>query len=126
MKREIKFRAWLIDENRMVYGREATSNGYFTQNFMYRKSEIELMEFTGKQDDDNKDIYEGDIVRVYGGEYYEGTYEFNKKCIVKWQGNGFDLFSKDGYGNGWGFNDCAEEIKVIGNIYENKKLLEEN
>lgn len=86
--------------------------------------EFPLMQYTGLKDDKGIEIYEGDIVKVYGGECYAGIYEFNEKYIVKWQGNGFDLINiKDNEGIGWGLCDIGENIIVIGNIYETPLLI---
>lgn len=84
-----------------------------------------LGQYTGLKDENSKKIYKGDIARAYGGEYCHGHYEYDSKCIVKWQSCGFDMVTvKEGYGIGWGFCDNPEHIEVIGNFYENPELLE--
>lgn len=79
-------------------------------------SQIELMQYTGLKDKNDKEIYEGDIVRedYYTGEvqYHEGYASFG----IQWHGDGRIWFS------GFGWAEVDDE--VIGNIYENPELLE--
>ncbi len=91
------------------------------------KKHMEIMQFTGLQDRNNKDIYEGDIMRV---KYY----------------NGDEVFTEIRYGSDASFHgyklrgpkdnpiDCqiysvkfggssVEKYEVAGNIYENPELM---
>jgi len=80
-----------------------------------------MMQFTGFKErtdnpSDNKEIYEGDIVRVWGGTSHYGCWEFDQIIIIK------DMI-----------NDCfyigeSEYVKIIGNVWENPDLVkrEEN
>lgn len=86
-----------------------------------KKDHTVLMQFTGMKDKDGKEIYEGDICKFVMESTKDETYE-------KWQEIGdvrysvnttqFILQANDWYGLGWPI-----EVKVIGNIYENKELL---
>ena len=69
-------------------------------------------QFTGLKDKNGKDIYEGDIVHYWGGEYYQGYWEFNRTVVIKDMID--DCFMMGEY----------EFLEVIGNIYENPELLE--
>lgn len=85
--REIKFRAWIKDENeeKMVYGKDATSSAHFTDSFKYRKNEIVLMQYTGLHDktDDKVEIYEGDIVEfLYKDKMYIGEVKFKVGTFI--------------------------------------------
>lgn len=81
-------------------------------------------QFTGLCDKNGKEIYEDDILRVYDGERY-----FN--IVVKWseKAMAFTACYPDGNQSplSWFSNLLSRtyEIEVIGNIYDNKELLEE-
>ena len=132
--RELKFRAWHNNEitHNVSVGPDEDGK-YCLMTFAvggmmgwphyeithYPKSEI--MQFTGHEDKNGKEIYEGDILKYkyyvdYGqsGELKEAT----KPIEVRWSHGGFyPITSWDGY---------AEQLKhceVIGNIHENPELL---
>ena len=136
MNREIKFRAW--DGGKMIgtYDDHQTFALDFSGNVFsyehgnspfrhYIKEELILMQYTGLKDKNSKEIYEGDIVQIWE---YEGEKETS---VVEWQGGypAFDLsaelqeqfecnvLSAAMQGVGW-------QIEIIGNIYEDKHLLD--
>ena len=147
--RKIKFRAKRIDIDRWVYGLyfttpltdensgEPISSGmYFlsypakphyciVQNNVAFTIDIETLgQYTGLQDKNNKEIYEGDIVRWPVGfrtalndavvEWHpEGTIGWNKRLLkVKIEYTYFPLNSNDNQ-------------EIIGNIHDNPELLKE-
>ena len=123
--REIKFRAWHKKE-KMIY--EVLEINIFSQEVILTYTEnfetdrweylkdIELMQFTGLKDKNGKEIYEGDIIRVIGDpERYE----------IFWNER-FATFELKYTGNSLGYTiNSYEKVEVIGNIYENPELLNE-
>lgn len=80
-------------------------------------------QFTGLHDKNGKEIYEGDIVR-FNGKFFTG----NNIFCVDYEGShrgGFSLCTKDGYYSIFG-EAFLEPFycEVIGNIHDNKELLE--
>jgi len=110
--KEYKFRAWDKEKKYMV---EHTYLSCYILKEILEYPDFELMQFTGLREhtantENNKEIYEGDIVRVWGGTSYYGCWEFDRIIVIK------DMI-----------NDCfymgeMEYVQVIGNIYENPEL----
>lgn len=127
--REYKFRAWDNENNQMLDVQELNFEDCFYGGEMQIKTtmyndyfdcrEMPLMQYTGLHDKDGKEIYEGDILQIdiekawvmwnerYG--YFElvpiGDYYFDSPVI----------------GEAIEYTDS----ELIGNIYENKELLNE-
>ena len=136
---EIRIRAWckkgdiLIPENSMYYNVGITPNyvvvddtGHEDEWNFGEKENFELMLWTGLQDSGKKDIYEGDIIRVWFHDnvYYDHEVYYG----IKYDYPAFDLRPSM-------CDDCnslqaiiidscndIERIEVIGNIYENPEL----
>lgn len=83
-----------------------------------------IMQSTGLEDKNGKEIFEGDILRLYNEEYnYELFIEviFNyKSCFwgKKIKNNTDDLWNSDIL-----YNYNLDITEIIGNIYENPELL---
>jgi len=125
--REIKFRAWDKENEKMMKvsslhleNKEISvkENGTFR---LFRMQD--LMQYTGLKDKNNKEIYEGDIVLVKPG----GTSTWYK-TVVKFKEGAFIASLIDGEDYIYIFNRGfdSNDFEIIGNIYKNKKLLEEN
>mgnify|MGYP000879034273 CR=1 FL=1 len=131
--REIKFRV-LID-NRIYYqdkydkyGDNLTSidvckktitiTEFYDYKDVYRfeYKEVKLMQYTGVKDKNGTEIYEGDIVILNDAEE-------ESRCVVKYKYGSYILVYGDLRENLSNVEDRF--LKVIGNIYENKNLLEE-
>ena len=118
--REIKFRAWDTQAEEILYGVEHTYDGYKVPMPSFGAlldcpDFYIVMQYTGLKDQDGKEIYEGDILswgnNVIAKVYYADNLAMFR-CSVKGTEE-FDLFA---------FN---QEASIIGNIYENKELLDE-
>ena len=120
--REIKFRAWFKAKQEIISWKQLSlefKDGFTTIWIPKNKSiedaydldDIELMQYTGLKDKNGKEIYEGDILHLWGGEYCQGYYEFNQIFTVKDLSDSFYL------------GEC-ENIEVLGNIHDNPELLE--
>lgn len=106
---------WASSEVDYIY----TSQGTIFANYF----DIKLLQYTGLKDKNNKEVYEGDIAYLY-----------HEKCIISWHLGGWILnrVNKSKYDrllsgflakriNGQYYSN---NIEVVGNIYENEELLE--
>lgn len=105
--RELKFRQWF--ENRMIpFGFIKDKNGYTAwicaQNNLIDKYPV--MQFTGLQDGEGTDIYEGDIIHL--------DYNYLGNVVVRFLDGSYNLAKYK-----------LSKGKVIGNICENPELLGE-
>ena len=133
--RETKFRAWLKEEEKMVNVEtmdftdktiRCLKKNEFINAYLLRRvsfDDIELMQYTGLNDKNGTEIYERDIVLVKPG----GTSTWYK-TVVKFKEGAFIASLIDGEDYIYIFNRGfdSNDFEIIGNIYENKKLLEEN
>ena len=125
--REIKFRAWDKENQKMMKvsslhleNKEISvkENGTF---HLFRMKD--LMQYTGVKDKNGKEIYEGDIVKILKLEGY-GEYFDQVEYIAKIECR-ISEFSLQPLNTRLS-DESIVETEVIGNIYENKNLLEEN
>jgi uncharacterized phage protein (TIGR01671 family) len=137
MNREIKFRTW--DRQNKQFAEWTNRDPFFDTSsgriFFWERVRREdgsydgdiilqdfgdrfvLQQYTGLQDRDGKDIYEGDIL-----EYQSSDSEFST-CIVRW--------TQEYEDNHPGFvitNNYSQygKPKIIGNIFENPELIKTN
>ena len=134
MSKEIKFRAWLKEEEKMVNVEtidfSEKSIQYLEKNeiidaYLLRTTfleDIDLMQYTGINDKNGVEIYEGDILK------YKFLYDrrFKHVSLVKFMEIEASFGIKDIYGNEIPLYRITANnyFEVIGNIYENKNLLE--
>lgn len=127
--REIKFRAW--DNQQKIMRDDWHTFG--TENGL-----LEIMQFTGLLDRHGKEIYEGDVIRVYRteempdkddipeGETIQELLDDAHVCdqVVKWTNDGGYFCDED---TGDFCHPLGEQdeltLEIIGNVYENPSLL---
>lgn len=115
MTREIKFRAWDMRDDKWLTDYYIVPNGQvliqYPTHEVNRSHTIALMQYTGLKDKNGVEIYEGDIVDDRG-------YRAEVKATISPKGYCYDIWFGDDYD--WHGN---KDFEVIGNIYENKDLL---
>ena len=122
--REIKFRTWHKEKKIMgeVLGIDILHKEIFFSNEdvdCYEHTDfkdVELMQYTGLKDKNNKEIYEGDIVTLHNSRY---------KVIFKTEGARFVLRNDEFELEITFINNNNERMEIVGNIYENSELLGE-
>ena len=92
--------------------------GYEQDTRINTTNTAELMQSTGLKDKNGKLIFEGDIIHLRS-PCDEGNYEIDIiDCALRFK------VGKKLYYDSRIFSDKSTTIEVIGNIYENKELLE--
>lgn len=131
MKREIKFRAYSSHNHKMypvsniewdIDGRIWVIADDGKNGIELMDEEAHLMEYTGLHDKNGREIYEGDIIVTHP----KMKYEIPKIGVVQY-GNCRPMFqykSVDGEEYSIWSNNVYRTYEVIGNIFENPKLLE--
>jgi len=128
--REIKFRVWNPENKKMsmvgaidwdMYYKVITCNTKDEKMYKLGHKDLDfiLMQYTGLKDKNGTEIYEGDLL-------FSSDWCCN--CEVIWEDGGFTL--KEGetiYNLKENLTDddgnYLDDVKVIGNIYENKELI---
>ena len=127
--REIKYKAWDNDKKQMtkVFALDWTTDGNIISCHLEYKNgsiekkypekdycdDIELLQYIGIKDKNNDEIYEGYIVRCYGGEHCQGYWQYDETITIDSINNPFTILSLTE----------IENVEIVGNIYENPELL---
>lgn len=117
LSREIKFRAWdklnkhmigvvILDmttagDTKVHYLRSSGYRLSDMKNFLFNVDNVVLMQYTGLEDKNGKEIWEGDITEM---------------GVIEFRVGGFMVGSSP-------LNWNSIELEIIGNIYENPELL---
>ena len=123
--REIKFRVWIIEDNKYLKTNKP-SVPELTNNWTYRRGEYILEQYTGLKDVDGKEIYEGDILEICTNEnifYAPDTFDAG---IVVFAHGSFIVQNKrlnSTDQKGWTFHNIDNKI-VTGNIHEKPHMKE--
>lgn len=126
--REIKFRAW-DNERKIMRSSVELARLHFDESLPYcfytwddrmiLGKNLVLMQYTGLKDKNGKEIYEGDIIKLFIPQIMSennGVIDIERIFCVEYN------LQKCGYGN---ILSKPEYIEVIGTIYENPELVEE-
>ena len=124
--REIKFRCWdrfkqrwsnyKINDSTLYFMDKNTGVWYGSYNKRYK--DFNLMQYTGLEDKNGKEIYEGDILfESFGERYYKVIFEngsFRAEFEGYFEEHSFELIYV-----------VAQGCEIVGNIYENPELIKE-
>ena len=126
--REIKFRAWDKEHKRWTnYSIADDLPRFYDKHTGCWKTDKEgkrfiLSQYTGLKDKNNREIYEGDVIKAISFARWIGVVEYSDENSAFI----FDDLDKKYRGDSIVFMSQFDQgFKILGNIYENPGLLEE-
>lgn len=130
----LKFRAYSKKKNTFTNYQIVDDMLYFMDKFSGvwirddNQDRFALMQSTGLFDKNRKEIFEEDIVNcgyLFNGSPFDELDEYEEeKGVVKFLNCGFNIKFKNDTNLFIYIMESCEDIEVIGNIYENKELIE--
>ncbi|MDO8609372.1 MAG: YopX family protein [bacterium] len=132
-QRILKFRAWDIKTKKfiatdfhilgevMCFGlieQYIDENMCGAENSLDRWNDIVITQFTGLQDKNKKDIYEGDIVKGYDKDYQPKSEKFSYIGEITYENSYFCLSPFKLF--------ILSDLDILGNIFENPNLLDKD
>lgn len=128
----LKFRAW--DKTKEIFTNYQIVDDmlYFMDKFtgVWKRDDNQdrfvLMQSTGFKDKNGKEIFEGDIVNcgyLFNGSPFDELDEYEEeKGVVKFLNCGFNIKFKNDTNLFIDIMESCEDIEIIGNIYENRRI----
>jgi len=122
MMREIKFRAWDKNDAVMRDWENLMATVYYHKgDTVFNDNGLIITQYTGLKDCKGNEIYEGDIIKCkYGKATIESIEDIHQS--LGWRDRKENSKCSD---IGRTIEKFENEIEIIGNIYENKKLLKQ-
>lgn len=113
-----------INEIDFICTRQLIHGGLYTVSKSFKVDKTTICQCTGLTDKNGQEIWENDIVRVWGDTddfgndlYYFFKVVWNKDLCCWWLS---DIYTKD--------DECLyiylKEIEILGNVFDNQELLE--
>jgi hypothetical protein len=118
--RDIKFRVW-DDKLKIIFSPDNQIGGLWSikesHNGIIKYKDGILMQFAELQDKNDKDIYEGDILKHNDNLYYIKFSKNQRVLLLRM------IDSKTNWRSLEWCNNVKKYIEIIGNIHENPELL---
>ena len=112
--KETKFKIWDKRVGIMMGPYTIQQMWEWTHKEKHSSQDLIFLQFTGLKDKNDKEIYEGDILQ------WSDLTNIKNRWEVKFTNSGWNPFIDDMT------TDKPFRYEIIGNIYENQKLLKEN
>jgi hypothetical protein len=115
--RELKFRVYIPDHEKFSYFRLGEFD--YSDRYLYQH-QYPVQQYTGLQDRDGKEIYEGDIcdagIVIGPIDFIIGGFSLASNPLIEFLPKDACIFSPD-------FDPSWIDVEVVGNLCENPKLL---